>query len=69
MTEPTPPTLWQMLLSIFSAALGVQSQKNRERDFTHGNPVHFIVLGVVFTLLFALVLYGVVQLVLHLAQP
>jgi len=67
MPEPKPPTLWQMLLSIASAALGVQSQKNRERDFTHGKPLHFIVLGVLCTALFALLLFGLVTLVVHLA--
>lgn len=61
-----PPTLWQMLHSILAAALGVQSGKNRERDFTHGKASHFIGLGVLFTLLFILVLFGLVQLALHL---
>ncbi|MDE1169103.1 MAG: DUF2970 domain-containing protein [Pseudomonas sp.] len=69
MTEPKPPTLWQMLHSVLAAAFGVQSNKNRERDFTHGKPVHFIALGIAFTVVFALVLFGVVQLVLHLALP
>jgi hypothetical protein len=56
-----------MLHSVVAAAFGVQSGKNRERDFTHGKPAHFIVLGIGFTLVFALVLFGIVQLVLHLA--
>jgi hypothetical protein len=63
----TPPTFWQMLQSILAAALGVQSQKNRERDFTHGKPLHFIVLGALCTVIFAVMLYGVVQLVLYVA--
>ena len=62
-----PPTFWQMLHSVMAAALGVQSDKNRARDFTHGKPSHFIVLGIVFTVIFALTLLGIVQLVLHLA--
>ncbi len=62
-----PPTFWQMLHSVMAAALGVQSDKNRARDFTHGKPSHFIVLGIVFTVIFALTLFGIVQLVLHLA--
>jgi hypothetical protein len=62
-----PLSLWEMLQSVFSAALGVQSSKNRARDFSRGKPSHFIILGVLFTALFVLVIFGVVQLVLHLA--
>ncbi|WP_409276952.1 DUF2970 domain-containing protein [Pseudomonas defluvii] len=61
-----PPTFWQMLQSVLAAAFGVQSNKNRTRDFTHGKPSHFIVLGTLFTLLFILVLVGLVKLALHL---
>ncbi|SDH80248.1 DUF2970 domain-containing protein [Pseudomonas panipatensis] len=62
-----PPSFWQMLQSVLAAAFGVQSGKNRVRDFSHGKPSHFIVLGVAFTLIFVLLLYAVVQVVLHLA--
>ncbi len=55
------------LISVLFAALGVQSNKARERDFTHGKPSHFIMLGVAFTAVFVLVIFGVVKLVLHLA--
>ncbi len=51
-------------MSVLAAALGVQNRKNRERDFTHGNPVVFIVAGLIFTVLFVLTLVGVVYLVL-----
>jgi hypothetical protein len=59
-------TLRQMLQSVLAGALGVQSGKNRERDFSHGKPSHFILLGVGFTVLFVLVILGVVKLVLYL---
>ncbi len=62
-----PPTFWQMLHSVMAAAFGVQSGKNRARDFTHGKPSHFVILGILFTAVFALTLFGIVQLVLHLA--
>lgn len=62
-----PLTLWEMLQSVLSAALGVQSGKNRARDFSRGKPSHFIVLGVLFTAVFVLVIFGIVKLVLHLA--
>jgi hypothetical protein len=64
-----PPTFWQMLHSVMAAAFGVQSHKNRARDFTHGKPAHFITLGILFTAVFALILMGIVQLVLHFAVP
>jgi len=67
MADSKPPTLWQMLHSIIAAAFGVQSHKNRERDFTHGKPAHFIALGIVCTAVFALALFGLVKLIIHLA--
>lgn len=68
-SQGKPPTFWQMLHSVLAAALGVQSGKNRARDFTHGKASHFIALGVLFTLVFVLVLIGLVQLAMHLAAP
>ncbi|KAF1311515.1 hypothetical protein BLX42_08280 [Pseudomonas sp. SG-MS2] len=65
-SQGKPPTFWQMLHSILAAALGVQSGKNRARDFTHGKASHFIALGVLFTLVFILILIGLVRLALHL---
>jgi hypothetical protein len=62
-----PPTFFQMLHSVMAAAFGVQSHKNRARDFTHGKPSHFVIMGVAFTAMFALVLMGIVQLVLYFA--
>ncbi|WP_263142795.1 DUF2970 domain-containing protein [Pseudomonas sp. RIT-PI-AD] len=61
------PTFWQMLHSVVAAAFGVQSGKNRERDFTHGKPSHFLLLGLLFTLVFIAVLFGLVKLILHFA--
>jgi len=56
-----------MLQSVLAAARGVQSGKNRSRDFTRGKPSHFILLGVLFTALFVIVLLVTVKLILHLA--
>lgn len=65
-SEP-PLSLREMLHSVLAAALGVQSQRNRARDFSRGKPSHFILLGLLFTALFVLLLIGVVRLVLHLS--
>ncbi|MNE39702.1 hypothetical protein D3C80_1336680 [compost metagenome] len=65
--DDKPLTLWEMLQSVLAAAIGVQSGKKRSRDFRRGIPSHFIILGLLFTLLFVLVIYAVVKLVLHFA--
>lgn len=57
----------QVVASVFAAGLGVQSSKNRERDFKQGRIGVFIAAGIVFTLLFMGVLFTVVQMVLKSA--
>jgi hypothetical protein len=54
----------QVVSSVFAAGLGVQSSKNRERDFKQGRFGVFIAAGIVFTLLFIGAVFTVVQLVL-----
>lgn len=56
--------LGQVIGSVFAAGLGVQSSKNRERDFQEGRAVTFIIAGVIFTALFIGTLYAVVSAVL-----
>lgn len=70
MSDPAdnkPPTFWQVLHSVMAAAFGVQSSKNRTRDFTHGKPSQFLLLGLLFTGVFALTLFAIVKLVLYFA--
>jgi hypothetical protein len=54
----------QVVASVFAAGLGVQSSKNRERDFKQGKIGVFIAAGFVFTLLFIGTVFTIVQLVL-----
>jgi len=56
-----------VISSVLAAGLGVQSSKNRERDFKQGRAGVFIVAGIVFTLLFMGTVFTVVQLVLKSA--
>lgn len=56
-----------VMSSVLAAGLGVQSSKNRERDFKQGRAGVFIVAGIVFTLLFMGTVFTVVQLVLKSA--
>lgn len=65
MNEPKQKIpIFAIIKSVLAAMFGVQSGDNRERDFTKGNPVVFIVVGIVLTALFVLVLWLVVQMVL-----
>ncbi len=57
----------QSMGSSVAAAFGVQSYKNRERDFQHGDIRKFIVSGVVLTVAILLSLVGLVQWVLMVA--
>ena len=56
-----------LVMSVLSAFIGVQSNANRERDFSRGKISHFIIIGLLFGLIFILVIVGVVNLVMHLA--
>jgi hypothetical protein len=58
---------FQVVASVFAAGLGIQSSRNRERDFKQGRAGVFIVAGIVFTLIFIGTVYAVVQLVLKSA--
>ncbi len=62
--EPGKLNPMQVVGSVLSAGLGVQSSKNRERDFRQGRIGVFIAAGIVFTLGFIGVVFLVVQLVL-----
>jgi hypothetical protein len=57
----------QVVGSVFAAGLGVQSSKNRERDFKQGRIGVFIAAGVVFTLLFIAAIALIVQTVIKTA--
>jgi hypothetical protein len=60
-------SMLQIIGSVLAAGFGVQSQKNRERDFKAGSSKHFVIVGVVATVLFVITLYTVVRLVLAFA--
>ena len=53
----------RIIQSTLAAAIGVQSKKNRERDFPEGNAGTFIAAGIIFTALFIATVMTVVQLV------
>ena len=55
---------WRVLLSVIQASFGVQSSKNRERDFTQGKLLPFIIAALLFTLVFVLAVMLAVNLAL-----
>jgi hypothetical protein len=62
--EQASLTFWQILQSTLAAAFGVQSSKNRKRDFSRGKASQFILMGIGFTVVFVLVMVGIVTLIL-----
>ena len=56
-----------VMKSVLAASFGVQTRSNRERDFEQGKFHHFVIGGIVFAMLFVLVLVGLVNVVLHFA--
>ena len=64
LTEKKALNPMEVISSVMAAGLGVQSSKNRERDFKQGKIGVFIAAGIIFTLVFMGTLYTVVQLVL-----
>mgnify|MGYP000669302928 CR=1 FL=1 len=51
--------------SVLFAFLGVQSNKNRERDFSQGKFSHFVIIGAIAVVVFIGTLITIVSLVLE----
>lgn len=60
----TEPSLMHVIKSVLAAFIGVQSNKNREIDFTHGSLPSYIIVGLVATVLFIFAIVTVVSLVI-----
>lgn len=55
------PTIWDVVKSVLSAAIGVQSDKNRQADFEQGSLPVYIIAGLIFTVLFVVTLIFLVS--------
>lgn len=69
-SKPKPAagnSLWDTVCSVAASFFGVQTQKNRERDFTQGKASHFIIIGVLMTVLLVVGLVVIVRVVLKQA--
>lgn len=60
-------SLLQVAHSVLAALFGVQSERNRQRDFERGSGRTFFIAGLIGTALFILVLALVVKLVIGAA--
>ena len=61
------PSFLSVLGSVLASMFGVQSNRKREQDFTHGKPSQYIIIGLFVTIAFILTLWGLVSLVMKLA--
>jgi uncharacterized membrane protein YidH (DUF202 family) len=60
-------SFFSVLGSVLASMFGVQSSKKHETDFTRGKPIHYIMVGLLVTVVFILTVWGVVKLVLAFA--
>ena len=71
MSDEKPPHEGLSILQVFQSALaasfGVQSNRNRERDFKKGSAKAFIMVGLIVTIMFILTIFTIVTLVLKAA--
>lgn len=58
------PNFFSVIVSVLAALFGVQTEQNRQRDFSKGRPAVFIGVGVFFIVVFVATLLLVVNLVL-----
>ncbi len=53
-TEEESLALWEVFQGVFAMFIGVQSEKNRERQFKYGKFYQFLIVGIVVTIIFLL---------------
>ncbi len=59
-----PLSFFQMVGSVLASFFGVQSSKNKERDFKRGKASQFIAVGILMTLVWYGAIYVLVNVVL-----
>ncbi len=61
------PSLLDVARSVLWAFIGVQKNKNYERDFKHGKPSQYIIVGLIAVAIFIAILITVVKFALAMA--
>ena len=59
-SQSDKPSLWDVMKSVAASFLGVQSAKNRERDFQQTSVLPYIIVGVIFVILLILAIIALV---------
>lgn len=59
------PGFLKILQTVLAGALGVQSNRRREEDFSSSSPVPYIVAGIIFVLGFVVTIALIVRWVIH----
>lgn len=63
--EQTSPGFFSVILSVLAAMIGIQSDKNRERDFEKGYIGNYIFVGIVAVVIFVFTLISIVNNILE----
>jgi hypothetical protein len=61
------PGIFSVIASVLAAMIGIQSDKNRERDFESGNMGSYIFVGIVMVFIFIMTLISIVDSILESA--
>ncbi len=61
-------SLREVIGSVAAAFFGVQSSRRRRRDFTHGKPWHYVVVGLLMTAGVVMLFRAAVELALRYAH-
>jgi len=61
------PSLLDVTRSVMWAMIGVQKSKNHERDFKHGKPSQYIIVGLIGVAIFITIIIMVVKFALSMA--
>ena len=62
-------SIGSVIRSVSASMFGVQNSKKHAEDFSQGNITSYIVVGLVATVLFILIVWGIVKLVVSVTQP
>ena len=65
--ENKAPSLLDVARSVLWAMIGVQKSKNHERDFKHGKPLQYIIVGLIGVAIFITIIITVVKFALSMA--
>lgn len=68
-SSPRKQSLFSVFSSVSASMFGVQSSKKHAEDFARGSAKAYIAVGLIVTILFVLAIWGVVKLVVSVAQP